>query len=1068
MADKLPWGLKSEGLTPGSMKNVKKGTGTSMLQSISEQKLKAFSVGRMNQKKTLSKKEQEELKKKEEEKAAAQVFEEFVASFEDSASQGPKTWVRGNTINPETKKETTSSKKGALYKPASRLPLPEPSISAIMKREQEKKAETAKKKKEKDKKKSNLELFKEELKIIQEEREERHRLKKQMFGVSDLAGRQSRFEPLSETSFLSLSKPTSFSEHDSTGDPTTTNLYIGNISPKMTEEMLCQEFGKFGPLASVKIMWPRTEEERARNRNCGFVAYMNRKDAERALNALRDKEIMSFKIQLGWGKAVPIPPHPVYIPPAMVELALPPPPSGLPFNAQPKQPLPPDKRPPPGMILNGPPPGMPQEEFDQTLYNAVVKVVIPTERPLLQLIHRMIEFVVREGPMFEAMIMNREINNPMFRFLFENQSPAHVYYRWKLFSILQGDSPQKWKPQEFRMFKSGSLWRPPPMNPYLQGMPDDVVTTEMHDEPIKRGALKDNDRDKLEDLLRGLNPERPKVAEAMLFCLDHADAAEEVVECIAESLSILQTPLPKKIARLYLVSDILHNSCAKVPNASFYRKFFEGKLPEIFADVCAAYKNIQGKMKAEQFKHKVMSCFHAWEDWAVYPESFLIKLQNIFLGLETLSDEADTEKGGDTPPTGATRELLMPTQPSQDIKAKKKEEKEERRVVESVPSTAVEIDGVPIMAKAGLDGILLDVDGIPIKEGEDIDGIPIGVSENVDGLVIKVEDIDGKPTLLPEVIDDDLDGQPMKEEPVFKVAPSKWETVDPSDIEAQAMTTSKWDLLEQQDEDDPDQDDKSQGDSPDKPGDDDDVDGMPMEDDGQDSLGRDYDSRREVPPDIAAELKMTEMSEEKRARLREIEMKVMKYMDELESGKRSRKSGMSMSQQVQHYRGKLLEREREREIEKIKERHRLERLKDKEEVSSQDSSPHREKKRRRSRSHSASPSPGKRYSSRSGSPRSEKSERHRTERPERRSRSQSGSPSSHRTSSPTSTSSRKKKRSKSRSPRRSRRSRSPKSPRRSKSSRSQSPSSARKHSVKSRSRSPHKKSSSHKHKKSKH
>lgn len=79
----------------------------------------------------------------------------------------------------------------------------------------------------------------------------------------------------------------------------------------------------------------------------------------------------------------------------------------------------------------------------------------------------MIEFVVREGPMFEAMIMNREINNPMYRsvqlyirnvlafillvktavfadlcffssrFLFENQSPAHVYYRWKLYSILQ-------------------------------------------------------------------------------------------------------------------------------------------------------------------------------------------------------------------------------------------------------------------------------------------------------------------------------------------------------------------------------------------------------------------------------------------------------------------------------------------------------------------------------------------------------------------------------------------------------------------------------------------------------
>ena len=53
--------------------------------------------------------------------------------------------------------------------------------------------------------------------------------------------------------------------------------------------MLCEEFGKYGPLASVKIMWPRTDEERSRNRNCGFVAFMTRKDAERAIKALNGK-----------------------------------------------------------------------------------------------------------------------------------------------------------------------------------------------------------------------------------------------------------------------------------------------------------------------------------------------------------------------------------------------------------------------------------------------------------------------------------------------------------------------------------------------------------------------------------------------------------------------------------------------------------------------------------------------------------------------------------------------------------------------------------------------------------
>ena len=50
------------------------------------------------------------------------------------------------------------------------------------------------------------------------------------------------------------------------------------------------------------------------------------------------KDFEGFEMKLGWGKAVPIPPHPIYIPPAMLELTLPPPPSGLPFNAQPSKP----------------------------------------------------------------------------------------------------------------------------------------------------------------------------------------------------------------------------------------------------------------------------------------------------------------------------------------------------------------------------------------------------------------------------------------------------------------------------------------------------------------------------------------------------------------------------------------------------------------------------------------------------------------------------------------------------------------------------------------------------------
>ena len=59
----------------------------------------------------------------------------------------------------------------------------------------------------------------------------------------------------------------------------------------MTETQLCEAFGKYGPLASIKIMWPRTEEERSRGRNCGFVAFMNRRDGERAMNTLRGEAV---------------------------------------------------------------------------------------------------------------------------------------------------------------------------------------------------------------------------------------------------------------------------------------------------------------------------------------------------------------------------------------------------------------------------------------------------------------------------------------------------------------------------------------------------------------------------------------------------------------------------------------------------------------------------------------------------------------------------------------------------------------------------------------------------------
>ncbi|XP_025152472.1 U2 snRNP-associated SURP motif-containing protein [Harpegnathos saltator] len=847
-----------------------------IMKQIAEQKLKAFSIGTMG-KRPLSKKELEEQRKKEQEQAAAQAFEEFVATFQETPSKTTnKVWVKAGTYDAGKRQEDTREK-GKLYKPQSKISeLLDNRSSAEQAQEyarllgsnERKMDRLGKKKKEGEKKKSNLELFKEELKMIQEEREERHKYK----GVVKTV-----ISAQSEDPMMAALKCVEDGSFDN-GDPNTTNLYLGNLNPKITEQQLMEIFGKYGPLASIKIMWPRSDEEKARQRNCGFVAFMSRKDGERALKNLNGRDIMQYEMKLGWGKSVPIPPYPIYIPPALMDITQPPPQSGLPFNAQPHRR---DRHKIPRIrnIQTADP--QEKENFEKVLQNAVVKVVIPTERNLVMLIHRMVEFVIREGPMFEAMIMNRELNNPMFRFLFDNYSAAHTYYRWKLYSILQGDGQKEWHTEDFRMFKGGSVWRPPPINPWTQGMPEELIEMEERQEP-RRGSLSNSQRDRLEDLLRNISPERIKVAEAMVFCIEHAEAAEEICDCISESLSILQTPVNKKIARLYLISDILHNCGVKVTNATIYRKAFETRLLDIFNEVHQAYKQFDSRLKAEGFKVRVMRMFRAWEDWAVYPRDFLVKLQNTFLGL-VLMDEPEPENDED---------------------------------IDGAPLSDVDGDGAE-----DLDGVPLD--GAALLKGAMKHGLTPQTTSNYD-------DIDGIP------MDEDIDGVPMDDDDSTNVrnredekkssmpagfVPSRWETVDPDQVEAQAMTTSKWEELGQN------EDSNSQ-------------------DNSMDSSGRDY-------------------NEERRNRLREIEVKIMQYQDELESGRRTLKSGMTIQGQVEHYRKKLI-RKSEREMKDLKSEERDDDKRREKKRSTTPESPSHYRDRRRSTSPSTKST---RYRSRSRSPR---------------------------------------------------------------------------------------------------
>ena len=75
-------------------------------------------------------------------------------------------------------------------------------------------------------------------------------------------------------------------------DPSSTNLFVGNLPVGMTERELAAHFALFGDIASVKIMWPRPSlnhnqdplsADKEKKHHSGFVSFMRREDAQVAV-----------------------------------------------------------------------------------------------------------------------------------------------------------------------------------------------------------------------------------------------------------------------------------------------------------------------------------------------------------------------------------------------------------------------------------------------------------------------------------------------------------------------------------------------------------------------------------------------------------------------------------------------------------------------------------------------------------------------------------------------------------------------------------------------------------------
>ncbi|KAJ1262262.1 hypothetical protein BS78_09G093400 [Paspalum vaginatum] len=92
-------------------------------------------------------------------------------------------------------------------------------------------------------------------------------------------------------------------------------LFPQHPESQVDENFLLRTFARFGTIASGKIMWPRTEEERRRQRNCGFVAFTNRADGQAAKDEMQGVVVYDYELKIGWGKSVALPSQALPAPP---------------------------------------------------------------------------------------------------------------------------------------------------------------------------------------------------------------------------------------------------------------------------------------------------------------------------------------------------------------------------------------------------------------------------------------------------------------------------------------------------------------------------------------------------------------------------------------------------------------------------------------------------------------------------------------------------------------------------------------------------------------------------------
>ena len=257
----------------------------------------------------------------------------------------------------------------------------------------------------------------------------------------------------------------------------------------------------------------------------------------------------------------------------------------------------------------------------------------PSDTFLKEVIDFTASWVAREGYAFEKALVEQETTSPLFTFLHETSSEDHNYYRSQVISCaLKNVSPSGVKLSGRDTSLDGISSRGKALTI------ETPVASVSASPPVKHDKTEtETDVEQFRQLVESMTPERESVARVVTHVFDgDPRSMRAMVEALltqffsgqqaSESSALL-------MAKLYLISDILHNSF-KTSSGSDAKlwQLFQDKLPSIFRGMNGHLSQVTSRIEREALRQRVLKVLNAWRVNYVFPAPFIDQLQALWIG----------------------------------------------------------------------------------------------------------------------------------------------------------------------------------------------------------------------------------------------------------------------------------------------------------------------------------------------------------------------------------------------------------------------------------------------------